>query len=865
MNRRKPLRGLARDPGIRFGCCLLGLVAALALVGPWLTVDPNQSDFTAWREPTSGAPPGPSLAHPLGTDPLFRDVLARVCHGARVSLGIALGATLLALGLGTAFGTLGATFRRAGYPRVDAAVERLVDVALAFPYLLLITAIGVAVERADALTLVMILGFTGWPGLARAVRSKTLIVQTSTYVLAAEGLGASRARIFARHVLPALAPLLVVVGTHAAGQMVMAEAVLSYLTVGIAPPDATWGRMIHEAEGQLAVAPRLLAAPGLCILVTVLGFTRLGEGLRRHLGAGTTRAKAVASFRSTLDLALIAVIAGGSAWHDARAVAPPVGAEREGAGRADGETAAPPDTVRLAVSVPVRGLDPALAYDEAAKTIDAHLFATLLTWDHEGHLRGDLARSFAVEDDGRRFRFRLRPDARFHDGAPVTAGDVKRSLERTLHPATPSPGAALYDGLTGLEAFRDDPTRGIAGIEAPDDTTVIISLDAPDAGFLSRLGLAFSAPVCPSVPSPADPGRPVPPCGAGPYRLVEATLERITLARVDPAAATTGDRPSPPARIVWDLEMPARTQRYRFERGALDVLTELSAVDAIRYLGADAWASRRFRVTRPTMSYVFLDTTRPPFDNLNLRRAVAFALDPTALERVRPGVLTAADTVLPPRFLAGPPSPDEDVAATERGGRRRHDLTAALEAMRAAGYPYDPSRGVGGYPNPIAYVTVPDTFEQAAAEIFQQQLAAIGVRVNLTLMSWASYLATINGDAPPAMGWFGWGADYPDPSTFFEPLLRGGAGHNVTGFDHPELDALLRSARRENDPANRRRIFARAEVVVAEYAPLIPVYAAQAVHLVQPRLRNYRPHPVFGVRLHTTHLATAGAGAERSR
>ena len=820
-------RDVWRDPGVRLGLALLAVMLTLALVGPWVTADPNLSDFTAGRTP-SGAPPGPSWAHPLGTDPLFRDVLARLCHGARTSLLVSVAATGIAVVLGTAMGMAGAIARRAGRPQVDVVIERAVDVAMAFPYLLLITAIGVAVDRTDAATIIAVLGLTGWPGLARAVRAKTLVVQNATYVVAARGLGAGPWRMLWRHMLPAIAPLLIVVGSHAAGQMVMAEAVLSYLTVGIAPPDATWGRMLHEAESHLGVAPRLLAAPGVCILLTVLGFTRLGEGLRRRFGAQSV---ATSGYRPWLDLGLVAAVVLVGATAQPGTLAGPVA-----------QSDAPDGTVRLAVSWPVRTLDPALAYDETAKTINDHLFATLVTWDHDGELVGDLAKRFVVEDDGRRFRFTLR-EARFHDGAPLTAADIKRSLERSLHPETPSPGAALYEGLEGLAAFQKDPRLGITGIRVLSPHELTITIVEPDAGFLARLGLAFSAPVCPSVPSPVDPNVPILPCGAGAFRLVEANARQIVLER---AGAPT--RPNLVRRIEWNLEVPPRTQRYRFERGELDLLFELTAIDAARYASTAAWDGRRFRTARPKMSYVFLNTTRPPFDNRDLRRAVALAIDPEVLTKVRLNV-TPARGMVPPGY----PGPQGSAARPEP------DLSAALEAMRSAGYPYDPDTGTGGYPEPISYITVPDTFEQAAAEVFQQQLAKVGLRIELRLVSWASYLALIGQPSEPPMGWYGWGADYPDPSTFFEPLLSSDAitdegTQNASFFRHPPLDALLARARRETDMDARSELYAQAEKIVAAEVPLVPVYAPQVMQLVQPRLGDYRPHPVVEVRLHDVVL-----------
>src|SRR5690606_16116151 len=150
--------------------------------------------------------------------------------------------------------------------------------------------------------IVLVLGATGWAGIARLARARTLGVAGEDYVLAARALGASSLRVVGRHVLPALAPTLLVIGSHAAGQMILAEAVLSYLTVGVEPPHPSWGRMLHEAESYLTVAPWLLAAPGLAILLAVLGFTRVGDGLRDALDVRLAR-PAPHRFRFLVDVA----------------------------------------------------------------------------------------------------------------------------------------------------------------------------------------------------------------------------------------------------------------------------------------------------------------------------------------------------------------------------------------------------------------------------------------------------------------------------------------------------------------------------------------------------------------------------------
>jgi ABC-type dipeptide/oligopeptide/nickel transport system permease subunit len=274
----------------------LGLMAALAvfaLVGPWVTRwDPNASDFTLRRTPL-GAPPGPSAAHWLGVDHLFRDVFARLAEGARVSLAVGVAATGVATGIGAAAGVTAGMTEGTRLGALDTLTMRLVDVFLALPALLFITAVGVAVGRTDAGTVLLVLGAAGWMGTARLVRARTLQIRALDYVAAARALGAGPLRIVARHVLPSLGGMLVVVATTSVAQMILAEAVLGYLAVGIPPPRATWGRMLHEAEPFFGSRLALLAMPGFAILLSVLGFQRVGDGLRDALAGSGRDAKPV--------------------------------------------------------------------------------------------------------------------------------------------------------------------------------------------------------------------------------------------------------------------------------------------------------------------------------------------------------------------------------------------------------------------------------------------------------------------------------------------------------------------------------------------------------------------------------------------
>ena len=166
---------------------------------------------------------------------------------------------------------------------VDGLLMRMVDVLLAFPFLLLVMAIGASLDRTSAGTILLTLGLTGWLGIARVVRAKAMQIRTLDYILASRALGQSTPRILLKHVLPNVAGPLVVTATVLVAQMIVADSVLSYLGVGLSPPTPTWGRMLFEGQSAIQTSPWLVAAPGAIIVSAVWGFNMLGEGLRDAL------------------------------------------------------------------------------------------------------------------------------------------------------------------------------------------------------------------------------------------------------------------------------------------------------------------------------------------------------------------------------------------------------------------------------------------------------------------------------------------------------------------------------------------------------------------------------------------------------
>jgi peptide/nickel transport system permease protein len=260
-----------RNPRGRAGALILAGVVAGAVLGPSFLPDPlAQPCVLDCRDLP------PSLDHPFGTDDLSRDILARVAHGGRISLAVALLAVTLSATLGALTGLV------AGYlgGAVDTALMRMVDAALAIPRLFLLLLVLAVWEQVPVGILVLLIGATGWFGTGRLVRAEVLRLREEPYVRAAEALGASRRRIIFRHLLPNTAGPLLVAATLGVGDVILLEAGLSFLGLGVQPPTPSWGGMILDAKSVLVSAPWAGIFPGLAILLTVLAVNLFGDALR---------------------------------------------------------------------------------------------------------------------------------------------------------------------------------------------------------------------------------------------------------------------------------------------------------------------------------------------------------------------------------------------------------------------------------------------------------------------------------------------------------------------------------------------------------------------------------------------------------
>ena len=272
------VRRLGRRRTALFGAVVVALVVITAVAAPWFSpFDPLEQSIgerlkaPGWRDQAG-------RAHPLGTDHLGRDILARIIFGARPALLVGFAAVMISGVLGMIAGLL------AGYfgGRVDDVLMRLADIQLAFPFILLAIAV-IGVLGPSLTTIICVIGVSSWVVYARIVRGAALSLREREFVQAAQALGGGDGRILVRHILPNVFTPWLVVATLDMARVIVIESALSFLGLGVQPPAATWGGMLADGRVYISTAWWLATFPGLAILVTVLGINLFGDGLRDTL------------------------------------------------------------------------------------------------------------------------------------------------------------------------------------------------------------------------------------------------------------------------------------------------------------------------------------------------------------------------------------------------------------------------------------------------------------------------------------------------------------------------------------------------------------------------------------------------------
>ena len=472
-------------------------------------------------------------------------------------------------------------------------------------------------------------------------------------------------------------------------------------------------------------------------------------------------------------------------------------------------------TLRIELPLP-DALAPAALQSDLDAQLAAHVYSGLVTLNADGEPIPDLAQRWSLSADGRVYRFPLRSGLRFHTGAELTAGHVKQTWQRILHPGHEAPrGLAFLGRIAGVAAYRNGLSGEISGVRALDERTLEIELTEPDLTLPAKL--THPATYVQAPTGGADTASLV---GSGPFAVVDwAPGALLSLARSETYYGF--------APLLDRVEITGGTDAAslsRYTNDALDVLY-VGANDIAAVLDRNNPLHKELRVHDGLdVTFLAMNNRMPPFDDRGVRLAFALAIDRAAIvEQVFSLTVGKATALLPPSLA-------QTAAATTD-----FDISKARQALADSRY-----RDVSNLPE-IAF-TVPGTRGPPPSEvvalvnIFEQHL---GVRIHVQREPWQSFVDLLHKrENPFQIFLFTWHADYPDPGAVLDPLFQSTSLRNFSGYANPEVDELLRQARGERDAGRRREAIAAVEQLVAADAPVTPLWHDRSYVLVKPWVRD---------------------------
>ena len=473
-------------------------------------------------------------------------------------------------------------------------------------------------------------------------------------------------------------------------------------------------------------------------------------------------------------------------------------------------------------------LDPHEAGDTASAGVLVEIFSGLVALNTALQVVPDLSERWDVSEDGKTYTFYLRPNAKFHDGKPVTADDVKFSIERATDSETQSPEAYAYlDDIVGVLPKLEGLADEVTGVRVIDSRTVEFTIDAPKPYFLAKLTYPTSFVVDRENLEAEGDNWVFRPNGTGPFRLAEYRVgEIIVLERNEHYYR------GPALLDRVELILSGGSAMAMYENGEIDItgvgLSELDRVsNPLEPLNAEV-------VVAPPgfdLAYIGFNLSEPPFDDVNFRRALAYAIDKdTIATRVLADLVVPASGILPPDFPGFNP-------AVQAPG---FDPAKAQELLAQSKY-------AGGAPRII--VTIPGTGGSAGLDlqaILEMWEETLGLHVELQQVETATFWDDLNDNRLQAFAGLGWQADYPDPQDFLDILFHSKSQLNQSGYSNPEVDRLLEAARVEQDWETRKALYNEAEQLIVDEVPWVLLwFSGENIVLLKPYVKGYALTPLI--------------------
>ena len=468
-------------------------------------------------------------------------------------------------------------------------------------------------------------------------------------------------------------------------------------------------------------------------------------------------------------------------------------------------------------------LDPHLTTDATSAAIIVEVFGGLVTIARDLQIVPDLA-TWDVTTDGKVYTFHIREDAKFHDGKPVTALDVKWSMERAADPATASPVVDQYLGdIVGVKAKLRGEATEISGVRVLDQRTLEITIDDAKSYFLAKMTYptAFVLDQA-NVESSRRWFRE--PNGTGPFRLAEYTPgETLILARNEFYHL------GPPLLEKVRFILSGGTSMLMYENDEIHI-TGVGLADLDRVLDPSSPLSSELYNAPPRFStdYIGMNVKEPPFDDPKVRQALNYAINKDLIaSEIMAGLVVPAKGILPrdfPAYNAGLPGYEYDPE------KARQLLSESKYGDDMDNFPRIMLTTAGSFGSNVGLDL------EVILEMWSQNL---GIEVLIQQTEFATYLQDLN-KRRFQMFQIGWIADYPDPENFLDLLFHSESNNNHTGYDNAEADRLLETARTEPDQEARYQLYRRAEELIMSEAPWVPLwYSGEQYVLIKPNVKNY--------------------------
>lgn len=472
-------------------------------------------------------------------------------------------------------------------------------------------------------------------------------------------------------------------------------------------------------------------------------------------------------------------------------------------------------------------LDPALIADVPSASIAAKLFNGLVKLDGRLDAVPDIALKWELSKDGLRHRFFIRKGVIFSNGREVKAGDFKYSFERILNPQTRSPNTWVFDKVDGADEYRKKTADNVKGFKVLDDYTFEIQLKKPFSPFLSMLTTTAAYVVPREEVEKLGADFSSRPAGTGPFDLERWLPDReVVLKRKENYFGGMAKIKG----IVYRIIPEELTAVMEFELGNIDVIS-LPASAYSKFKNDKKWAGHILSIKGLNTYYLGLNSSKKPFDNANLRKAVSYAIDKKKIletfyeNRGRPALGPVPDLL------------------------RKWELDAGIKNL----FGYDPAKakeiinkeGMKGL-KAYMYVTA-DQDVVDLAEIIQSYLLNAGISVEIKQLEWSAYKVAVN-KGEPDMFWLSWWADYPDAENFLFPLFHSsnaGPAGNRTRYSNKEADSLIEKGQHSLSARERNMFYKHAEERIIKDAPWVSFWHRNDMLIKQPWIKGYTVYPIY--------------------